>query len=154
MIQPTRRNVLNLSPPKLLILLACALTSGCIVVVDDYEREFGPYDGYTYSIWFNDADVYCEYDTTHQRSTWTVVASPDTSYGEDEIEDVYVEILGSYVYSYQTYFLLTPQGNGEWRRSFDNQGPIGAAYHCASSYYFEFTAYDYDGYYGSTGVEW
>jgi hypothetical protein len=154
MIRHMQPNVLNLRPHELALLLVCVVASGCVVVLDDYDRDFGPYRGYSYAMWFNDADVYCEYNTTDQRSTWTLVASPDTSYGEDEIEEVHVEILGSYLYSYKTYYFLTPQANGKWRYSFDNQGPIGTAYHCGSSYDFEFTAYDYDGYYTSTGVEW
>jgi hypothetical protein len=145
---------LNLSRHELGILLVCALTSGCVVVTDDYRRDFGPYNGYTYNMWFNDADVYCEYDTEHRRSKWTLLASPDTSYGTDEIESVWVEILGSYAYTYVNYFELTPQSNEEWRYSFDNQGGPEVSYHCGNYYEFEFTAYDYNGYYTATWVGW
>ena len=57
-------------------------------------------------MWFNDANVYCEYDTEHQRSNWTLLGTPDTSYGGDEIESVWVEILGSYLYTYVNQFEL------------------------------------------------
>jgi hypothetical protein len=105
-------------------------------------------------MWFNDADVYCEYDSEHRRSKWTLVASADTSYGTDELESVWVEILGSYLYTYVNYFELTPQSNDEWRYSFDNQGGPESSYHCANYYEFEFTAYDYDGFYTTTWVDW
>ena len=142
-----------LSTLSLMIMLG-----GCVVwVVEPRERDtqdFGPWSGYSYEIWFNDIDVYCQYDTEFQRSSWLMRAEPDTSYGQDEIEAVTEEILGSYAYSYVTLFDLVPDWDGRWRVEFDNQGPIGSAYHCGSTYEFEFVAYDYDGFYARSWVDW
>ena len=142
---------MNLSRHELGILLACTLTSGCVWWVDGASSHHSPG---SYNMWFNDADVYCEYDTEDRRSTWTLVASPDTSYGTDEIESVWVEILGSYAHTYVNYFEMTPQPNDEWRYSFDNQGGPEVSYHCGNYYEFEFTAYNYSGYYTATWVGW
>jgi hypothetical protein len=155
MIRHTQKNVLTASSRILLLGLVCLGASSCIWSPQHSHRDdFGPYQGYDYEIWFNSANIYCEYDTEHQRSHWTLVGTPDTSYGTDEIESVWVDILGSYLYTYVNQFELTPQVNADWRYSFDNQGSPENSYHCANHYEFEFTAYDYDGYYTSTWVEW
>jgi hypothetical protein len=155
MISHTQKNVLTASSKVLLTGVICLGIAGCIWTPRETQhRDFGPYRGYEYEIWFNKANIYCEYDTEHRRSKWTLVGTPDTSYGNDEIESVWVEILGSYLYTYVNQFELAPQTNGEWRYSFDNQGSPESSYHCSNYYEFEFTAYDYDGYYTSTWVEW
>ncbi len=140
------------------LLIALALTANaCIVVVEDEhgrDSSFGSTYEYGYSMWFNDANVYCEYDAVDNWSRWTFVASPDTSWGEDEIDEVYVDILGAYAYTYTNWFQLTPRGHGEWAVSFDNYGGAGNSYYCGSSYDFQFTAYDYDDYYTITWVYW
>ena len=155
MIQRIQKSVLTPASRNLLIGILCVVGLGCAwSPAAPHRGDFGPYRGYEYTMWFNDANVYCEYDTEHQRSNWTLLGTPDTSYGGDEIESVWVEILGSYLYTYVNQFELAPQTNGEWRYSFDNQGSPESSYHCSNYYEFEFTAYDYDGYYTSTWVEW
>jgi len=158
MIQHTPKNVLTKLAKNLSALVIITMLGGCILWVSDprerQSQDFGPWSGYSYEIWFNDVDVYCQYNSDSQRSSWLIVAVPDTSYGEGEIESVTVEILGSYPYSYVTIFDLMPHWDGRWRVEFDNQGPIGSAYHCVSSYEFEFVAYDYDGFYTRTWVDW
>ena len=128
---------------------------GCIWTDRDRSRRYvDPYETVLYEMWFDDADIYCQYETQHQRSTWTLVAIPDTSYGFDEIESVWVEIVGSYLYTNVNHFELTPYPDGYWRYVFDNQGSPEGSYHCGNAYEFEFTAYDYNGYYTTTWVEW
>ena len=142
---------------NLLVGLSLCLT-GCIFVVpvpDDNSRSANGWTrDYWYEMWFNDADIYCEYDAADTRSSWTFIAFPDTSYGTDEIEDVYVDIGGSYPYTYINSFRLLPDDNEEWRVSFDNIGSPENSYHCSNHYEFEFIVYDYDGYYASTWVDW
>ena len=158
MMLHTMKNALKKFSEILTALSVITMLGGCLVwVVEPREREtqhFGPWSGYSYDIWFNDVDIYCQYDSEFQRSSWLFRAEPNTSYGEAEIEGVSVEILGSYSYSYMTLFELVPSWDGHWRVEFDNQGPIGSAYHCGSSYEFEFMAYDYDGFYALKRVDW
>ena len=140
---------------QLAALILGIMLGGCVVVLEDRDRsQFGPYQGYGYEIWFNDADVYCQYDVADQISQWTLVANPDTSYGVDEIEDVYGEIDGSFLHTSVSLFRLSPVSEEEWQVTFDNIGNPDNSYHCANRYDFLFTAYDYDGHYASTWVEW
>ena len=157
MLRLAQRNVLKINKKISLFLVIMLVCSGCIVrIADDGSRHdsSSPYDGYSYNMWFNDADVYCEYDAVDSWSRWTMTASPDTSYGDGEIADVYVDIVGSYSYTYVNSWRLTPQGNGRWAVSFDNYGGHGTSYYCGSSYDFQFTAYDYEGYYTTTWYYW
>lgn len=138
------------------LLLLCSSLSGCILVVESSGRaSYHDSDFYDASeIWFNDVAVYCEYSVGDQISRWTLVANPDTSHGHSEIEDVYASIEGSYVYSYNSIFNLVPVEPGEWRVSIDNIGTPENSYHCANSYDFIFTAYNYGGYGVSEWVVW
>ena len=152
---PTRRNVLKTLTKNLVIGGLCVFLNACVIAVDDRHRsDFGSYGDHSYAMWFDDADIYCEYDSLHQRSKWTLVAAANTSYGPAEVESIWVEILGSYLHTYVSVFELTPALNGEWMYSFDNQGSPEGSYHCMNYYEFEFVAYDYDGYYTSTWVSW
>jgi hypothetical protein len=151
MIQRTRRNVLKLA--EVMLLLGIMTTLGCIYVPPEHSHH-DSWHTHESDLWFNDADVYCEYNGSESRSTWTFIASPDSFYGPQEIEDVYVDILGSYLYSYVTSFRLTPTSETTWQYSFDNQGSPENSYHCGNHYEFEFVAYDYYGYYTATGVVW
>ena len=152
-----RRDALKTVIEYLALSSVVVMLGGCVVVVEAPPRGsggFGPYKGYTYEMWFNDADVYCQYDVANQLSHWTLVANPDTSYGVDEIEDVYAQIDGSFLHTSVSLFQLAPVGHEEWRTTFDNIGNPDNSYHCSNQYDFIFTAYDYDGYYTSTWVEW
>lgn len=151
------RDALRFSLIKKLSLIGLAgVLSGCMVVRPydrDRPRDDTPPYGW-YDLWFQDAEVYCEYSVADQISHWTLVANPDTTDGPGEIDDVYASIEGSYLYSYNAVFHLAPVSEGEWRASFDNIGTPENSYHCINSYDFLFTAYDYSGYQVAQWVEW
>jgi|TARA_Y100000310_G_C20136899_1_gene558443 hypothetical protein len=105
-------------------------------------------------MWFEEVDIYCEYDAPEQWSYWTLIAVVDTTAGSREIDDVYVDIGGSYAYTYNNSFRLTPDQYGTWSYTFQNYGWEGNSYYCGSSYDFQFTAYDYYGNYITTWYYW
>ena len=125
-----------------IVALCLLLGSGCVWwVVDDTSSGSHPHYDY-YEMWFQDVDVYCEYNAIEEGSYWTVVAMPESTGGYDEIDEVYVEIAGSYTYTYANSFRLTPNSYGTWSYSFYNYGSAGNSYYCGSQYDFEFIAYD------------
>jgi len=154
---PMRRDALKQLIEYLAACSVAVMLGGCFIVLEEPHRGgdgFGPHNGYVYNMWFNDAAVYCQYDVAEHISHWTLAANPDTSYGIDEIEDVYAEIDGSFLHTSVSLFHLSPVGEDEWRTTFDNIGTPDNSYHCSNQYNFLFTAYDYDGHYTSTWVEW
>jgi hypothetical protein len=126
------------------IVLLPLLCAGCVIWWEDSpnSRDSG-YNSVNYDMWFEDVEVYCEYDPMGPGSLWTLTAQPTTVWGYDEIDEVYVDILGSYAYTYVNSFRLTPGAYGVWSYSFYNYGAHGDSYYCGSTYDFEFTAYDY-----------
>ena len=157
MIQHMRKDVMMKSLIKVAAIGGItALVGGCLVLVEhpsDRGSHYTHFPG-VYDVWFNDAAVYCEYSVGDQISHWTLVANPDTTYGPDEIEDVYASIEGSELYSYNTVFSLAPVAQDEWRVSFDNIGSPENSYHCANSYDFLFRAYDYADHPAAEWVVW
>ena len=135
-------------------LFLCLVLGGCIwwptgTSSDDYYPHSSTYD-----MWFEEVDIYCEYDAPEQWSYWTLIAVVDTTAGSREIDDVYVDIGGSYAYTYNNSFRLTPDQYGTWSYTFQNYGWEGNSYYCGSSYDFQFTAYDYYGNYITTWYYW
>ena len=121
------------------ILLSSLCLSGCVWWVDGAGSHHSP--AY-YDLWFEEVEVYCEYDPVDPGSLWTVVATVDSLAGYDEIDEVYVTIAGSFSYTYVNSFRLTPNSFGTWSYSFYNHGSLGTSYYCGSRYDFEFVAYD------------
>ena len=138
------------------IVLLPLFLVGCVVWYEDSDpsRSRQDYSYYNYDMWFEDAEVYCEYDAIGGGSLWTLRAYPTTLWGYDEIAEVYVYIAGSYLYTYVNSFRLTPGAYGVWTYSFYNYGGYGDSYYCGSSYDFEFTAYDYYDNFVTTWYYW
>ena len=136
-------------------LILCLIGTGCIWWVP-YPEERPHRDTYynLSEMWFEEVDVYCEYNAPEQWSNWTLVATADTTEGIEEIDEIYVDIGGSYTYTYNASFRLTPNLYGLWSYSFQNHGWEGNSYYCGSSYDFQFTAYDYNGNYISMWYYW
>ena len=136
-------------------LILCLICAGCIWWVPPNEDR--PHRDTYYNLsemWFEEVDVYCEYNAPDQWSNWTFVTYADTTEGPEEIDEIYVDIVGSYTYTYNNSFRLTPYSYGMWSYSFQNHGTAGNSYYCGSSYEFQFTAYDYWGNYITTWYDW
>jgi len=128
------------------------LASGCIFVIDDTQHH-AQHDSYDHDYhddlpWFDDARVYCEYDSHYDESRWQFNALVDSYYGYDDIYLIQINVYGVNDHISNTYNLWE-DAYGHWSLNLWSSN-----IYCGHAYDIEFVAYDSAGSWANLWVQW